>query len=454
MPAACVACHTDQPESWAKNLIPSRAGFGAHPAENYIGSDRCAGCHENKYGSWKHTLHANFIQDATTDPAVILGDFNRIDLDLTFTTADVQYTIGSKWKQRYITQTDDGNFYILPAQWNFETEEWESYHANDWQSREWQQSCGSCHVTGLNTETWDFVEFGVGCESCHGPGGEHAADPYNVPIFNKVDDQVCGSCHSRGKSPDGYSFPATYRPGDTLTDHFSFSTDAADVWADGSAKKHHQQYMDWQLGSKMQQSGKVHCTTCHSMHDTGQARGELNLPLNDLCLQCHADKEQLIQHMPYHEQASKTRDFLCSDCHLPKMATSAVPYDIRNHSFLQPNPDGALEHGGLEAMQNACNICHTNRAETPQWASETIAYVAADRPDAFTSFNPPGKKITPPPPPTPIASVGQKADVEAYKVSTGRWIRTAFFIIILGLIVLGVIIWIVKKFFNKRMSNV
>ncbi len=451
MPTACVACHTDKPENWAANLIPSRAGYGPQPAANYIGSDRCAGCHEDTYGSWQHTLHANLIQDVSENPDAIMGDFTQSDPDLTFTAADVQYTVGSKWKQRYITKTEDG-FYLLPAQWNFETKEWVPYHADDWQTREWRQSCGTCHVTGLNTETWDFVEFGVGCESCHGPGGAHANDPYNSPMFKKVDDQVCGSCHSRGTSPDGFSFPATYRPGDTLTDHFTFTTDQADIWADGSARKHHQQYMDWQLGSKMEKSGFVNCTTCHSVHDNGQANSQLNLPLNALCVQCHADKKQLLTHIPYHEQASKTHQFVCSDCHLPKMATSAVPYDIHNHSFLQPNPDGTLAHGGLESMQNACNTCHTDRAETPQWAAETVAYVAKSHPEAFSSFNP-GIKITPPPPPTPIPSVGQKADVEEYKYETGRWIRVSFFIII-GLIVLAIIIVIIRGFIKKRTGNV
>ncbi len=430
MPAACVACHTDQPESWAVALIPARAGFGEHPAEDYVGSDRCGGCHEAVYAVWKNTRHANLIGDAVADPTVILGDFTQSDPDRTFSVADVQYTIGSKWKQRYITQTDDGDFLILPAQWNFETEEWVAYHPDDWQTRDWRQNCGSCHVTGLNTETWNFVEFGVGCESCHGPGGSHANDPYNVPMYQTVDDQVCGSCHSRGTSLDGYSFPATYRPGDTLSEHFTFTTDDADVWADGSARKHHQQYMDWQLGSKMQQSDMVHCVTCHNAHDNGQADAQLNLPLNDLCLQCHTDKAQLIVHTPYHQEASKNRQFVCSDCHLPKMATSAVPYDIHNHSFLQPNPQNTLAHGGLAQMQNACNTCHTDRAETPQWAADTIAYVAASRPQAFSSFNP-GINPTPPPPPTPIPSVGQKADAESYKYENGRTLRTVVYVLLL-----------------------
>ncbi len=434
MPSACVACHTDQTEDWAIDLIPAREGVGNSPAEGYIGSDRCGGCHEEMYTSWQNTPHAKMIQDVTKDPKVVVGNFTHDDPNLPFGLDDVRYTIGSKWKQRYLTQTDTGDFYILPAQWNVETGEWVPYHADDWQTREWRRTCGSCHVTGLNTETWDFVEFGIGCESCHGPGAEHAADPKNTQLYQDVDDQVCGSCHSRGKSPDGHSFPATYRPGDTLSDHFTATTADADVWADGSAKKHHQQYMDWQLGSKMQQSGKVNCVTCHSTHDDGQADGQLNAPLNDLCLQCHTDKVRLIEHIPYHQQASQKHTFVCSDCHMPKMAKSAVAYDIRNHSFLQPNPDASVAHGGFDAMPNACNTCHTAPAETAQWAAETIAYARIQKPAAGTIAL---IDTDVPPPPTPIPSVGQKADVESYKVETGRWIRVSFYIVVILLVLWG-----------------
>ena len=128
-------------------------------------------------------------------------------------------------------------------------------------------------MTGLETADWTFKEFGVGCESCHGPGAAHAADPTNVKPYAEVDDQVCGACHSRGTSPEGYEFPATYRPGDTLADHFTLTTTAEALWPDGSARLNHQQYMDWMLGSTKEKSGKVNCTTCHAVHDKVMAPG-------------------------------------------------------------------------------------------------------------------------------------------------------------------------------------
>ncbi len=400
MPSACIDCHTDQTVEWAIDFIAPRPGWG-QAAAGYVGSDRCGGCHEEKYFSWRQTLHAKMIQNPATQPEAIVGDFNRIDPDRTFGLNDVAYTIGSRWKQRYLTQNENGDFYILPAQWNVEADEWAAYKPATWQDNEWRQSCGSCHVTGLDTQSWGFAEFGVGCESCHGPGADHANDPENINLFTEVDDQVCGACHSRGASPDGFDFPATYRPGDSLTDHFTFTTDENDVWPDGSAKQNHQQYMDWRLGSSsMAMSVDTNCITCHAVHDNGINQTQLLAPLNDLCLECHNDKKAIINHMPFHDKAAAKYNFTCADCHLPKMASSAVPYDIRNHTFKEPNPQASLDHGGIEVMLNACNTCHTSFSEDAQWAADTIAYVAEmTTPDPVAFFGPGPTPTSPPPPP-------------------------------------------------------
>lgn len=450
MPIACVACHTDHTPAWAAEFIASRPGLG-EAAEGYVGSNRCFGCHEEKYFSWRETLHARMIQDPSADPTAIVGDFNQNDPDLTFDRSDVVYTIGSRWKQRYLTQAENGDFYILPAQWNVETGEWVPYNPDTWREQEWRRSCGSCHVTGLNTETWGFVEFGIGCESCHGPGADHAANPEKVKPFNQVDDQVCGACHSRGTSPDGFAFPATYRPGDTLTDHFTFTTEEDNFWPDGSARKNHQQYMDWQLGSRMAQAESTNCVTCHAVHDSGAAQGQLRISLNELCLQCHNDRRGIIKHIPFHNKAITEHEFVCSDCHMPKLATSAVQYDIHNHSFLQPNPQASLDNGGVAVMPNACNTCHTGLSEGPQWAADTIAYVTAEATPGPAAFFQPGPTPTSPPPPTPLPSVGQRANVEQFQVETGRGLRNAIFVI-LGLIVLG-IIYLVYRFIRARRTS-
>lgn len=67
--------------------------------------------------------------------------------------------------------------------------------------------CVSCHVTGLEFSTGfqsrvvtpTLAE--VGCESCHGAGAAHAADPEGVHL-PKIGEQACASCHQVEQSPN------------------------------------------------------------------------------------------------------------------------------------------------------------------------------------------------------------------------------------------------------------
>jgi predicted CXXCH cytochrome family protein len=443
MPANCVNCHTDRPEAWAAALVAPRPGFG-EGAEGYIGSDRCGGCHEGLYQEWQGTLHAQMVQNANQTPEAVLGNFQQRDPARTFDLAAVDYVIGNRWKQNYITHdAESGAFHLLPAQWNIATAEWIPYHPDDWQERDWRQTCGSCHVTGLETENWTFEEFGIGCESCHGPGRTHAADPLNVKMFAAVDDQVCGACHSRGESPEGHPFAATYRPGEDLSAHFTFATDASLFWPDGTAKANYMQYMDFHLVENAKEaSGQIACATCHTVHNTGEIPGQLRAPVNELCASCHGDKAALTLHTPYHRIASERFEFTCADCHMPQMATSAEPFDIRNHTFHQPTLEASLAFGP-EQMPNSCMLCHQNMSA--ERAFETVSYAAATIGSLPASIFGPGPTPTSPPPPTPLPSVGQPAP--EILVPADTWVRYTF-LGILGLSVLGIIyafIWIIRS---------
>lgn len=445
MPANCLTCHSDQTPAWALQYIAPRPGLG-RGAAGYIGSARCAGCHEEQYFSWQKTLHAQMVQavpsDVNSPTNPIRGDFTQPDPDLTFTPQDVLYTIGSVWKQVYLSQTVEGKLFILPAEWQVDTSEWVAYQPDTGSGNEWLANCGSCHVTGLNTEQGSFTELSIGCESCHGPGASHAKDPQQVKLFAAVDDQVCGSCHSRGTSPAGQPFPASYRPGDTLTDHFTLATGDDVRWPDGSAKLHNQQYTDWQLGNRMAQTGEVHCTSCHTVHDPGVAPRQLRAPLHELCLQCHTEQKALVNHVPFHEQAivNQRHEFTCADCHMPKLASSATGLDIRSHSFLQPDPQGSLDHGGLSAMPNACNRCHNKPGEDATWAAQTIAYVKERSVAKPVAFFGPGPTPTSPPPPTPISVAGQPGIKQEPGLS--QWLRpallTAFWLLV-AVVLLGIL---------------
>ena len=451
MPDNCLTCHTDETYDWAVELISPRPGLGAGDP-SYAGSTRCLGCHEDKYTSWSQTLHAKVIRDPLVHPEAVVADFASTDSDLTFGLDDVKYTLGGNWQQMYLSQNVSGTLVLMPAQWTVATQTWEpyAYHAEVNPDREWLPACGSCHVTGLDTETWGFTEFGVGCEGCHGPADAHASDPQNVKPFAEVDVQVCGACHSRGTSPDGFAFPASYRPGDDLSVHFSIKSDDNVAWPDGSAKLNHQQYSEWLLGSRKALAEENSCLTCHTVHDSGAATGQLTAPEEELCVSCHNKQREIVTHMPFHAKALQTYEFACTDCHMPKMATSATAFDLRDHSFLQPNPQGSVDHGGLEAMPNACNNCHNALGEDASWAAQTIAYAVEQRAPSSGTFFGPGPTPTSPPPPTPISSVGQPVQHE--EVQTGQWLRTSFFVL-LGVAALGLLYWIINLVRRRRVMN-
>ena len=127
--------------------IVSHRLFASEPLEqddrnNYIGSQACQECHQKEFSQWSHSSHATA--------------FNTLR------------TVG----------------------------------------REYYPECVTCHVTGLgyesgyeigNPEREHLVD--VGCETCHGPGKQHAYTPLKENIRGPVPEKVCMECHTPEHSP-------------------------------------------------------------------------------------------------------------------------------------------------------------------------------------------------------------------------------------------------------------
>ncbi|MBT3435466.1 MAG: hypothetical protein HOC91_11180 [Nitrospinaceae bacterium] len=48
-------------------------------SRKYVGSDKCATCHQRIHRQWKQTLHAKMAQEIAKNPDVVIGDFTEKD---------------------------------------------------------------------------------------------------------------------------------------------------------------------------------------------------------------------------------------------------------------------------------------------------------------------------------------------------------------------------------------
>ncbi len=372
--------------AWADKALDAKKLL-AEP-KTYVGSEVCRNCHLEHYDAWKATLHSRMLQDAKAnqdaivtalDPQAIKADLTKLQDKLKVpvdqiyipSVDDIHYTIGSQWKQRYLVKKD-GDLFIAPTQFNIETGRWVNYHEADWDKRPWLPKCGGCHATGVDLEKKTFVEPGVGCEACHGPGSHHAALP-KTELFEKratiinpgkltagVAVQICGSCHNRGKATQakGASWPVGYLPGKALETYFESDSYAGgkvqDFYANEFSKGHHQQYIDWKQSAHYHEG--VTCLSCHYVHQLGNpvVRGQTRQESGDnTCLSCHT----MINNTGPHVIHSSAK---CVACHMPRIAKSAESGDIHSHVFVALLPKDTLAN---PAIPNSCQTCHKHKDE-------------------------------------------------------------------------------------------
>jgi DmsE family decaheme c-type cytochrome len=143
-----------------------------------------------------------------------------------------------------------------------------------------------------------------GCESCHGPGGNHVTDPVANPVkrFSKLPaaevNATCTTCHNRGSHG---------------------------AW-EGSAHDRR----------------NLSCTTCHSVHSPKSAEKQLVQPTEtQVCATCHrlqvTKTERAVAHMPVREGKMS-----CSSCHNPHGSIT----NVKN-----------LKTGS--SVAELCTSCHT-----------------------------------------------------------------------------------------------
>ena len=360
--------------------------FKTNAGATFVGSETCKRCHERAYLDWKTSLHSRMMRDVTVEPLANIGDFSSPNDARPFDVEAVAYTLGGQWKQQYITKEGD-DYLVLPAQYLVLDGVWKPYFTDDPKKRDWFVECAGCHATGVDPANKTYVEMGIACEACHGPGSNHveALPGYEIPTITmanrlgpRLAAQICGSCHTRGRDKEGkHAFPHDYQTAKgvgTLRlyfDEINPEDNPEYFWPSGESRASNQQYLDWKKSEHYKVG--VNCITCHDTHRSQsalQAVGEVPNPLvvvrsktrmfgDMLCRSCHSTT--------MYRSAHRIHSFgSCIRCHMPKVGIIGEKGDSHSHTFRFMYPQATLEAGGLEKQPNACNACHHHEDTPPE----------------------------------------------------------------------------------------
>jgi len=326
----------------------------AAEAAEYVGRQVCAECHGEINEVFMKSGHP-FKLNKVVDGKPPTYPFTEVlDVPEGYTWDDISYVIGGyNWKARFIGK--DGYIITGPegpepfgAQYNFANPvvgndaHWVPYH----QGEKKAYSCGTCHTTGYANDpdthqdglpglvgTWS--EPGIQCEECHGPCGDHAADPRGVRPLVDRDSAQCGKCHYRGVPEE--------------------------VDASGGFIKHHEQYEELFQSKHL----TLDCVDCHDPHaGVIQLRKAGLQTTRTRCENCHFEEAK-------YQASAVMKGFVdCIDCHMPRVTKSAVGNaakftgDIRTHLMaIDPTEMEQFTEDGKQALSQlglnfACKSCH------------------------------------------------------------------------------------------------
>lgn len=424
-------------------------------AGGYSSASSCTRCHETQHKSWHASFHRSMTQKVSPESAPDAIDNQLVSVageDYEFVREGDRYFVNfndpvepgsGTVKKELVLMTGSHHMSVfwyespfdrtpamLPVVYLLDQQRWiprnsafvrppgEPGH----ELGRWNQVCSRCHSThprgrlNKQTDAWDthVVDFGIACESCHGPGEGHirfhdkldsslqsddvVITPEDLP--HDLQSDVCGQCHSvyvpNFDEYDQDEFHLTgmpYRPGDDLEDsplrtlvrltpeaegtrgferakqeenlHHSF-------WSDGTVRVAGREYTAM-VESPCFQNGKMSCLSCHQMHPDDSV--DLNVWRSDqlkpemktdhACTQCHREPKynrDLTQHTHH---ASDSHGSRCMNCHMPH-STYGLLKSIRSHRIESPSVITTLDTG----RPNGCVLCHLDRSIG--WAGEHL----------------------------------------------------------------------------------
>jgi DmsE family decaheme c-type cytochrome len=215
-----------------------------------------------------------------------------------------------------------------------------------------------------------------GCETCHGPGSEHAEDPAAVSMVDykrlKAADanKTCVTCHDKGQHALWDNSPHESRGLACISCHSIHAAKSdkgqlkAKTQMELCATCHRDKVSKLDRSGHMPiREGKMQCSTCHNVHGSTTpkllAKGDSTA---ELCTSCHAEKRG-----PYLWEHAPVRDG-CVTCHDPHGSSNERMLVVKTPMLCQrchvgtrhPSTiyDAALVGTSVRVYARSCVICH------------------------------------------------------------------------------------------------
>jgi Cytochrome c3/Doubled CXXCH motif (Paired_CXXCH_1)/Cytochrome c554 and c-prime len=375
------------------------AAAHATPTISYVGSGRCAECHEKQARAWRTSWHARALAPAT--PAAVAGNFGNAHFtgssseawmtrkgetsvmrapgaDGALADFRVDWVIGGKRMQDNITVRPDGRWQVLPVYFHVTQHAWVDYtetkqgaltpeHPFYWTNvrRMANHECLDCHTTDLHVAydeaarqwTTSFRDGSVACESCHGPGSRHAETQEAADILQPAHAgaaglTACARCHG----PHDPVFPLfdaehAFRAGDPYDERYDPIEIGAsgDFFADGRPSTSSFEYQAV-VQSACYRTGGATCLTCHTAPHDAHRPAELRADPDASCRTCHAPIAKAGRGHSHHAAVR------CVACHMPPVVTGVLDH-FADHAIDVPSPANTVRHG----VPSACGVCHADR---------------------------------------------------------------------------------------------
>ena len=318
-----------------------------------VGNQACRPCHQAIYENYSRTAMARTSGTAGTD---LEGSFRHARSGVSYRvfrqgqravlsyertgssallgTQELKYYVGSNTRGRTFLFEIDGFLYQSPINYYAAKRIWDMSPGYA-QLRRMELShpvdatCLFCHASGRQEPMKGtinrfagvpFLQDGVGCERCHGPGSDHVnrAGPMVNPakLTGEQQDSICMQCHLEGEARivKAARSQADYTPGEALSDYL-----AVFVREENQRQRRAVSHVESVALSRCRRAGgaALACITCHDPHSQPSATDRTAF-YRAKCIACHTP--MAARHFPGEQD--------CTACHMPRTESADIRHTV------------------------------------------------------------------------------------------------------------------------------